>query len=113
MSEAEKLYREAAATLRSAEQYVELVGSRYEGGGGGIGRVHDVSVAVTVYHQERDGATNYHDSSEPFNDALGRAIKENFQMLANSALAEMRATKRSRAEEFYREMEAIAKEIEA
>lgn len=69
-------YRNAKFAQADALCDLGLIGQRYEGGGGGIGKITSLSVAITIYHQYRDGSTNYHKDNAPLNEALSKAAAE-------------------------------------
>ena len=50
----------------------------------GVGKLHEVSVSATIYYQETDGATNYHNSGD-LDDALSQAAKEMWGELSRRA----------------------------
>lgn len=112
MSETTKEKYEAAwYALHAAERYVSMVGSPYRGGGGGIGEVRTFRASTTLYYQETDGATNYHESSDSFENALGLACMNNAATLFAEALDILRERKRGAAAEFHAEMAAVAAEV--
>jgi len=71
-------YISAKQELTNAREWAALIGSRYQGGGGGIGKVsHTSYVTIEIYHQERDGARNYHQpSGEIFQSCLNAVVQE-------------------------------------
>ena len=54
-------YAQAKQDLANAKEWADLIGSPYNGGGGGIGRVTAATfVKMEIYHQHSNGDTNYH-----------------------------------------------------
>lgn len=82
-------YRKHKEAMRHAEHWAALIGRRYHCGGGGIGEVKSVEVDATVYHQEYDGATNYHAVPQGLRLALQSRIKAAFRDLLREALSDM------------------------
>lgn len=72
-----KLKREMA----DATEWLGLIGKPYSGGGGGVGKLKpaDIQVSVEVYHQEYNGANNYHKIPNALRDELKCMLAE--QML--------------------------------
>lgn len=47
--------------LKEVEKLLQLIGSKYSGGGGGVGRVFSINNdGITIYHQKYNGPQNYH-----------------------------------------------------
>ena len=84
-------YNQFKRDRRAAEDWAALIGAPYRGGGGGIGKVHRAEVKAIVYHQERDGATNYHDCPARLATALSIQTRAMFPQLLAAALADMDA----------------------
>lgn len=74
-----------------SQQWFQLIGARYLGGGGGYGKLVSVEVKATVYHQYRDDATNYHEAPEMMRFALQNVISRRFNELAAEAFADIEA----------------------
>jgi len=56
-----KEYTQAKRDIANAKQWEALIGSPYNGGGGGIGKVTAATtVKMEIYHQHSNGDTNYH-----------------------------------------------------
>ena len=74
-----------------AKRWVDLIGSSYKGGGGGIGKVaHTSCCNIELYHQAYDGATNYHEASgEELKTALNTAFQAKASEIIKDALATM------------------------
>lgn len=53
-----KLQRDVA----EVDEWMKLIGDRYEGGGGGYGHLKpaNVNITVDIYHQAYNGDNNYH-----------------------------------------------------
>jgi hypothetical protein len=70
--------------LRNAKRWASLIGSPYSGGGGGVGKIaHTTHCRIEVYHQEYDGAHNYHTGGKHFEGG------DEFQRFLNEALIEL------------------------
>ena len=82
-------YKKAVSDLRHAEAWKWMIGQRYIGGGGGDGEVVSVSLSMTIYYQEYDGAKNYHEPDKAMVDALGVAAKKMSQQLIDLAILEL------------------------
>ncbi len=58
-------YQAAQHQLRKFNDWASLIGKEYFGGtrgrGGSYGQVVSAAIVLTIYHQEYDGARNYHD----------------------------------------------------
>jgi hypothetical protein len=85
-------YKAAKQEANESAKWAALIGDRYYGGGGGVGRLHKFSIAggeasPTVYHQYSDGATNYHPMPAALRPHLEAAIKAAFPSLLADALA--------------------------
>jgi len=80
-----------------------LIGSKYHGGGGGIGELKSLRLmsgeaAPTVYHQYSDGAKNYHHMPAALAPHLEAAIKARFGELLADALERQKAALKQAAE---------------
>ena len=82
-------YTKLKLEVADAKAWAALIGSEYRGGGGGVGKLTSLSIKATAYHQQYDGATNYHDAPGPLSIALGLAAGRQFSSLLDSALAQM------------------------
>lgn len=85
------VYKDMKRAASQCREWASLIGSRYNGGGGGIGRLHSFRIAMgdaapTVYHQYSDGATNYHGMPSELQRHLEDAIKARFVELLSDAL---------------------------
>lgn len=85
-----------------------LIGSKYHGGGGGIGKLTSIRLASgealpTVYHQYNDGAKNYHAMPEGLRFHLEEAIKARFSELLADALSRQDAALKVSAEHAVKE----------
>lgn len=95
MTKIERLI-EAQRTLKKCEEWRAMIGSPYRGGGGGIGKIVNVTLSAQVYHQYSDGATNYH--AMPSEIASLVAAQLNAAMI-DAALEVMRANVQALAAE--------------
>lgn len=73
--------------LKAAKQWFSLYSKPYHGGGGGIGRFVNPSISLEIYHQEYDGATNYHKPSKEFGHYLDKAVESFSKQIVEKALA--------------------------
>jgi len=96
--------------LRYAEGWSALIGKPYHGGGGGVGAISGVTFNATVYHQEYDGATNYHDVPDGLKIALAKAIRRNFKTLLAEALDQMQQEKKALAAKALEEQKLLMAE---
>jgi hypothetical protein len=72
ISDCEKLRHEIA----KSKQWFALLGSPYRGGGGGVGKISSVKCTLEIYHQEYDGASNYHKISGAVEAELDLVFRE-------------------------------------
>ena len=91
MATAIEKYKDAKADHGHCRAWASLIGSRFHGGGGGIGYLHSLCLASgeaapTVYHQRSDGAKNYHTMPKSLQPHLEAAIKARFGALLRDAL---------------------------
>lgn len=82
-------YRSKQVAISRAKKWAGLIGKEYHGGGGGLGKLTGLTVKATVYHQERDGATNYHDAPDDLRFAIEREIRFRFMEILEGALSAM------------------------
>lgn len=100
-------YRSLLEAIRQSEAWFRLIGSRFEGGGGGVGVVHKATLGVIVYSQAYDGAANYHEAPPGMTPYLGLAAEGQASALIASALELMRkelVARAAAAQEEYRLM---------
>jgi len=83
-------YQETQRACRDFERWKSLIGKEYFGGtcgkGGQYGSVINATFTCEIYHQESDGATNYHES-ERLGDIAKEALKEAAKKHAASIIA--------------------------
>lgn len=103
-------WREAKARVSDVERFLALVGKPQRTTASGVGHVHSVAVKTIIYHQEADGAKNYHDL-EAFNVEFSSLIKELFPDLSKSVLERMREKARHAAIDAQNEVYAMMDEI--
>lgn len=70
-------YQRVKREFLDFENLLALVGKPYGGGGGGIGGYVNAHFSVSIYHQEYDGATNYHE------------VEKSIQYIVNDAALKM------------------------
>ena len=109
MSSVEK-WRLAKNRASDVERFLALVGKPQRTTAHGIGHIHSIVVNATIYHQETDGAKNYHDL-EAFNAELGLLIKDMFPELSKATLERMREKARHAAIDAQAEVQAMMDEI--
>ena len=72
-------YQQTKQTYRRFEQWKSLIGKEYYGGtcgkGGEYGKVVSATFEYEIYHQESDGARNYH-SSKDLSDLVRQSLNE-------------------------------------
>lgn len=86
MSSVDK-YKILKRDARDAKEWAGMLGKSYRGGGGGIGSVVTACIkAATIYYQEYNGATNYHDVPTALIPYLEQAIKNQFSALLAKAI---------------------------
>lgn len=98
------------ANLADARSWAGLIGKKYSGGGGGYGEITKVNAIVTVYHQEYDGATNYHEAPKAMREAIEATIREQGGQIIASALARLEAYVRDAAKKAEAEAQAVLDE---
>lgn len=101
-------FNERKRQLGYARALVSLIGSPYHGGGGGgIGSISSAAASICVYHQERDGSTNYHDSDKEFNAYLAKSLIKNQDKIIADALAAFEADCQALAAKALKEHEQL------
>lgn len=92
MSQKIEQYKGAKAEQLQCLEWWGLHGARYEGGGGGYGKVSRVAVRIgpgsapVIYHQAHNGANNYHEMPMALSRHLDAAILDAFPALMEDAL---------------------------
>lgn len=86
-------YQQTKRECRNFERWESLIGKEYFGGtrgrGGEYGSVVNARFSCEIYHQESDGATNYHESDrlgEVAKDALNQAAKKHSSAIIATAM---------------------------
>jgi hypothetical protein len=86
-------YQQTQRECRDFERWKSLIGKEYFGGtrgrGGEYGSVVNARFFCEIYHQESDGATNYHGSGrlgEIANNALNEAAKKHSASIIATAM---------------------------
>lgn len=78
-------YQEMKRRLAYFEAWASLVGKEYFGGtrgkGGVFGVVTRARGSLTIYHQESDGAANYHEMDESLSEKMEKAMITNAPVL--------------------------------
>lgn len=83
-------YNELKNKVARFERWAGLLGKEYFGGtsgrGGQYGRVvpFETTGKLTIYHQEYDGANNYHEMDKEFEEFLQKAMIQHSQNLIES-----------------------------
>ena len=95
-----------------AVKWLSLIGSPYHGGGGGIGNLRTLKLdkgdgAPTVYHQQYDGANNYHIMPSSLAPYLEAEIKARFNELIKGALARQEVELKTASEQALKEHEEL------
>lgn len=96
-------YNKFNERARWALSWASLIGDRYRGGGGGIGKLHSLKIEAVVYHQYSNGAKNYHDAPELMQQKLAEVIIEQFPMLLQLAKDRIEAERQNLAEQALQE----------
>ena len=101
-------YNAAKREQAACQRWAALIGARYMGGGGGFGKLTSLRLmqgesSPTIYHQERDGATNYHNMPSALAVHLEAAIKAKFGELLADALAMQEVAVKAAAEDAVKE----------
>lgn len=110
-------YKAFKHKFNKCEEWSNLIGKEYKGGGGGIGRLEKIVIAMDglspqVYHQAFNGATNYHCMPPEFKDYVEYAIKQHSKLIMNTALEKMKYDVRMIAEQAKQEYESLLKDVE-
>lgn len=84
--------------IAKSKRWFGLLGKPYKGGGGGIGKISKAQCVVEIYHQEYDGANNYHKAEgavvaeldHVFMEAVPALLKKAFENLEEKRIAAAR-----------------------
>lgn len=84
-------YKDAQLELEKARKWAAMLGQPYRGGGGGIGQLRTLALAIdgrraTIYYQEYNGANNYHPAPSSLIPHLEAAISAAFPAILADAL---------------------------
>ena len=98
------------------KQWINLIGSPYNGGGGGVGKLFSASLAdgdnlPKIYHQAYNVATIYHTMPKWFKEYFEKAIFINFETLIHDALETHKKDLEKKEKEAKLEYETIKKTI--
>lgn len=108
-------YKDIKNKFCKSKEWFELIGKPYNGGGGGIGKLHSVTLdsrnPPTIYHQAYNGATNYHYMPDVMKPYVEQIIKNNFKELFEKAFKLFEQDVSNKAEEAKREYESISSDI--
>lgn len=105
------IYRDIKRRLVDAERWAAMLGKRYAGGGGGLGKLTTVYLdTAQLLYQEYDGATNYHGAPEYLLQALSHVIEREFPRLLDAALEDMRKAATVAAAEARAEYQQLAED---
>ena len=105
-----KLYNDHKLAIKNANHWAGLIGKKYNGGGGGTGNIASLTISTRIYHQEYDGATNYHEIPEVFGKYLAKTVLKNFDKLKQEALDLMEADRLDLARKTEEEHKFLMKE---
>lgn len=100
----------AKAELAHAQAWLDMIGARYEGGGGGVGSLRAVTFSADVYFQRTHGSKNYHDAPDGMKRAMAEVIRRRFAELAAEALADLEVARKATALEVVAEHAALMRE---
>ena len=104
-------YNQAKQEFQQFERWAGLINKEYFGGtrgkGGEYGRVISANGTLTIYHQEYDGATNYHDIPNEYKSVLSVAMQNKSAIL----IEEMRRILQKNLTEAKEEAKKLAEEI--
>ena len=83
-------YKKLKNEHKKCKDWANLIGSTYNGGGGGVGKIVSVDLCIgdnapTIYHQAYNGATNYNRMPIELKKYLEQAIRENMSALIERA----------------------------
>lgn len=88
MSAADK-FNAAKRSLQIFRSWKSLIGKEYTGGtrgkGGEYGEVVRAVFTCEIYHQEYDGATNYHRSNQAYQEVLNEAARQHASAILDTA----------------------------
>ena len=90
-------FKVAKRRLENSLSWAEMLGKRYEGGGGGNGDIRYCRLATgsmaspTIYYQHSNGAQNYHMAPDELIPYIEGAIKAHFKTLLDYALSRQEA----------------------
>lgn len=107
-----EIWRELKRRKSDAKLFLSLIGKPERTTANSVGYIHSIVANVTIHHQETDGAKNYH-TCDGFDVAFSEAIRENFQALANQALAKIEDKVRLAAIDAQEEVRSMQAEIDA
>jgi hypothetical protein len=95
-----------------ADAWSYMIGKRYDGGGGGTGRLHGVKFQkVELYYQALDGAKNYHQPPDSFIPYLEKSTEILFTQILELALGLQKEDLRLAALAALKENETIIEEL--
>ena len=109
MSKVEQ-WRAAKSKASEASNFLALIGKPQKTTARGVGYLHSLSIVTSIYHQETDGAKNYHEC-KTFDAALMKVIKERFTELSKIAIDAMHENTRCAAIDAQTEVQAMLDEI--
>ena len=86
-------YKNAKQSLKDATEWAALLGKKYSGGGGGVGKFAPAktSVHLCIYHQPRDGDNNYHDMPKCLEPDMQSVLTDTARSLIELAIVRMEA----------------------
>lgn len=106
-------YLKEKEKFNRAIRWKSLIGSKFGGGGGGVGYVIKAITTMEIYHQEYNGAKNYHESIEidGLSDFLNEATRGHSGAIIETALNLWRTKINELAAEAKAEYESISNDL--
>ena len=97
--------------LKKSEEWAEMIGKKYHGGGGGIGELRTLKVSVAnLYFQFSDGSTNYHDAPKELLEKISDVVMVEFTRILELAISSMQIDAGQAAEKAAREYRTLMEE---
>lgn len=112
MSNAIDKYNQSKRNLTHFNAWASLIGKEYFGGtrgrGGKYGEVVSATGNLTIYSQEYDGASNYHELDKNFNNLLSKAMIKHSHIL----IEEIRKQLKEELEKSKEEAQKLIEELD-
>ena len=97
--------------LKKSEEWAEMIGKTYYGGGGGVGELRAIQVSVaTLYFQLHDGDTNYHSAPKELLEKISDVVMVEFTRILELAISSMQIDTGQAAEKAAHEYRALMEE---